>query len=204
MKKIILIFSILLISAFTFKVKAQTLPAGYVKTTMVTGLNYPVAFDFAPDGRYFITQKGGNMAGSCANAKILVYSAAGALLSTFIDMTDSVNCDFERGLLGICLDPNFTTNHYVYAYYVHELGSANALRVIRFTEVANVATMGTILLNIDLNPYTVAGNHVGGNVHFRPSDPNRIYISIGDLAYHQGDSVINYANKLNKPFGKNL
>ena len=204
MKKSLLILSILLISAITFKVTAQTLPAGFVKTTMVTGLNYPVAFDFAPDGRYFITQKGGNSAGSCANGKILVYSPAGALIGTFYDLTDSVNCDFERGLLGICLDPNFATNHYVYVYYVHIWGAANALRVLRFTEVSNVGTMPTILLNIDLNPYTVAGNHVGGNLHFRPSDPNRLYVSIGDLAWHQGDSVLNYANKLNKPFGKNL
>ena len=204
MKKIILILSILFFSVVTFKTTAQTLPAGYVKTTMVTGLAYPVAFDFTPDGRYLITLKGGNAAGACANGKIMTYSSAGTLLSTFYDLTDSVNCDFERGLLGICIDPNFTTNHYVYAYYVHKWLTANSLRVIRFTEVANVGTSPTVILNIDLNPYTVAGNHVGGNVHFRPSDPNRLYVSIGDLAFHQGDSVLNYANKLNKPFGKNL
>jgi hypothetical protein len=76
---------------------------------------------------------------------------------------------------------------------------------MRFTEVSNVGTNPTIILDIDLvfSP-TPAGNHYGGNIHFRPSQPDKLYITIGDLAYQQGNPSLNYANKLNKPFGKML
>src|SRR5262245_50809985 len=101
MKKLYFLFSILVACSV---VKAQ-----YTSTTIVTGLNYPVAFAVAPDGRFFLTQKGGNAAGSCANGFIRVFSSTGTSLGTFYDLTDSVQCDFERGLLGIELDPDFAT-----------------------------------------------------------------------------------------------
>jgi glucose/arabinose dehydrogenase len=134
-----------------------------------------------------------------------MYTSTGTLIGTFYDLTDSVNCDFERGLLGVAVDPNFVTNHYIYAYYVHRYGTARNIRVLRFTEVANVGTSPLTILDINLvfSP-TPPGNHYGGNIHFRPSQPDKLYISIGDLAYQQGNPTLNYANKLNKPFGKML
>ncbi|MCW3103884.1 MAG: hypothetical protein JWO09_2324 [Bacteroidetes bacterium] len=206
MRKLLLAIIFIAASLYSGKVNAQALPATYFQQTIVTGLAYPVDFDWAPDGRYFITLKGGNSTGSCSNGKILVYSAAGALIGTFYDLTDSVNCDFERGLLGIALDPAFATNHYVYVYYVHKYGTANSCRVLRFTEAANVGTSPTIICDINLNGVSPApaGNHFGGMIRFRPTEPDKIYFCIGDLAYQQGNPTLNYANKLNKPWGKIL
>src|ERR1041385_7787954 len=92
--------------------RAQT----YTETTIIQGLDSPVAFDVAPDGRYFITLKGG-WSLPTTNAKIVVYDAAGTLIGTFYDLSDSVDCDFERGLLGITLAPDFSTSHNLYVYY---------------------------------------------------------------------------------------
>ncbi len=206
MKKLLLLLAVILITSASLK--AQAMPVGYVRDTVVRGLQYPVDFDWTPDGRYFITQKGGNTAGSCAAGTILVYSSTGTLLSTFYDLTSVVDCDFERGVLGIAVDPDYASNSYVYVYYVH-LASPDKIRIMRFTDVANVGTNPTVILEIDLASYppfnnvsNVAGNHFGGIIRFRPSDPNSIYFCIGDLAYHQGDSVLDVANKLNYPFGK--
>ncbi|MCD6065934.1 MAG: hypothetical protein K0S33_760 [Bacteroidetes bacterium] len=195
MKK--LYFSLLMLVA-GIAAKAQ-----YTSTTLVTGLNYPVAFAVAPDGRFFITQKGGNAAGSCANGFIRVFSSTGTSLGTFYDLTDSVQCDFERGLLGIELDPNFATNHYVYAYYNHNYAGDERIRIVRFTEAANVGTNPTLIVDLDVSN-SIAGNHVGGNLHFRPSQPDKIYFTIGDLAYQQSNPTLNYANKLTNPYGKIL
>jgi glucose/arabinose dehydrogenase len=196
---------VLFIASYT-GMDAQPLPAAYVQTTIVSGLQYPTAFDWTPDGRYIVTLKGGNSSGSCANGKILTYSSTGTLLATFYDLTDSVNCDFERGLLGVAVDPDFITNHYVYAYYVHKYGAANNIRVLRFTEVANIGTSPTAVLDINLNtlPFTPAGNHFGGTIGFRPSDNNKLYIEIGDVAYTPSNPTTNLANKLNGPYGKIL
>lgn len=190
------------LSFFTLGIGFCQSPA-FVQTSVVTGLNYPVAFDIAPDGRFFVTQKGGTTAGSCAAAFIKVYSSAGVFLSNFYDLTDSVQCDFERGLLGICLDPNFTTNHYVYAYYNHKYAGDERIRVVRFTEAANIGTNPFIVFDLDVAE-TIAGNHVGGNLHMHISEPDKIYIPIGDLAYNLTKTTLNYAQKLYMPFGKML
>ncbi|MBC7862323.1 MAG: PQQ-dependent sugar dehydrogenase [Bacteroidia bacterium] len=196
-KHLLVLFSILgLGNAF-----CQT-PA-YTQTNVMTGLNYPVAFDIAPDGRFFITQKGGNSAGSCANGFIKVYDANGVFLTNFYDLTDSVQCDFERGLLGICLDPDFTNNHYVYAYYNHLYAGDERIRVVRFTENANLGTNPFLVFDLDVSN-SIPGNHVGGNIRMHPSEPDKIYITIGDLAYQQGNTTNNYAQKLTLPYGKIL
>lgn len=207
MKKILLTLSIIIAAAFSLH--SQALPAGYVQTTIISGLRYPVDFDWTPDGRYICTQKGDNTF-PAANAFIKIYSATGTLIGTFYDLTDSVDSDFERGLLGIAVDPNFTTNHYVYAYYDYRNPAQTklAIRVVRFTEVANVGTSPTLILNIvyATSPGTYAGNHFGGIIRFRPTEPDKLYIQLGDLAYNQSgaSAALNYADKLNKPYGKIL
>ncbi len=185
---------------------SQTIPTGFVKTNVITGLQYPVHFDVSADQRYFITQKGGNASGSCANGKILVYSNSGALLSTFYDLTDSVQCDFERGLLGLALDPVFSSNHYVYAYYNHKYNGDERIRVVRFTESNNIGTNPLIILDINVAE-NIAGNHVGGIIEFKPSDETKLFITIGDLAKGQSlasDTSTNYADTKNTPYGKIL
>ena len=190
-------------------VKAQTLPATYTATNVVTGIRYAADFDWLPDGRYIATQKGDNSF-PAANAFIKIYSAAGVLLGTYYDLTDSVDSDFERGLLGIAVDPNFTTNGYIYAYYDYRNPAQTKLqiRVVRFTTVGNVGTAPTLVLNIQYatSAGTYAGNHFGGIIRFRPSQPNQLYIQLGDLAYNQSgaSAALNYADELDKPYGKIL
>ena len=83
----------------------------FTQSTVISGLNMPVAFAIAPnDGRFFVTLKAGT---------IVVYASTGSLIGTFYSLNDSTYNNFERGLLGICFDPDYSTNKYVYAYYVH-------------------------------------------------------------------------------------
>jgi glucose/arabinose dehydrogenase len=206
MRKIL--FSFALITYCVNAFYAQTLPSTYVKTDVVTGLQYPVDFDWTPDGRYFITQKGGVTTGSCANAKIQVYSSTGTFLATFVDLTDSIICGGERGLLGIAIDPNFTVNHYVYAFYVYKYGTANQIRVARWTEVANIATNHTVILNLNLNTlgFSPQPYHYSGIIRFRPSQPNQLYVEVGEMYHNQTDTTAgaNFGQMKNKPYGKIL
>lgn len=185
------IFPLLLLLIFTKTIVGQT-PA-YVRVTMISNLAYPVAFTFTPDGRYLITHKPGT---------ISMYSAAGVFMNTFYDMSDSTYNLGERGLLGIEIDPNYSTNGYVYVYYNHrccvstsQTGQQYA-RIVRFTEVGNVGTNPTIIFE---QPYgTIPGFHVGGNLRFRPSEPDKIYFTMGDF------SVTANAQLLTNPYGKVL
>lgn len=197
MKKLFTLIAFTVISVGAF---AQT----YTQTTIVTGLDYCVAFDVAPDGRFFCTQKGdGGTPAGAGTATIEVFNSNGVFLSSFYDLSDSVNSDFERGLLGITLDPAFSTNQYVYVYYNHRYNGDERIRIVRFTDVNNLGTNPTIIFDLDV-ANNIAGNHVGGNLHFRPTDPTHIYFTIGDLAYQLSNPTLNYANKLTNPYGKVL
>lgn len=169
MKKLFFAFSLLL----SVGAKAQ-----FTNTNVVTSLPYPICFDIAPDGRFFISCKGGAGSGAPANAQVRVFSSTGVFQANLWDFTDSVETYFERGVLGVTCDPNFATNHYVYVFYNH--ASPAMIRVVRLTETAGVGSNPQVIFEVN-DPYT-AGNHTGGNIHFMPSDTNHLYISIGDRA----------------------
>lgn len=183
---------------FTIQSPAQT----FWTTAVITNLDRPVAFDLTPDGRIFVTLKGG-ITGPATTAQIKVYDAAYNYLGIFYDLSDSTDGDFERGLIGIAIDPDFTSNHFIYCYYVHLLNGDERLRIVRFTENNNLGTNPTIIFDYDV-PDNIPGVHVGGNLHFRPTEPDKIYFSIGDLGSDQTDTALNYARKLDTPFGKTL
>lgn len=83
-----------------------TLPDDFTETQFASGLTNATAMAFAPDGRLFVCQQGGQ----------LRVVKNGVLLATpFVSLT--VDPFGERGLLGLAFDPNFTTNNFVYVYY---------------------------------------------------------------------------------------
>jgi glucose/arabinose dehydrogenase len=189
---------LLFLFLFPFAIHAQT----FWQTTVIAGLDRPVAFDIAPDGRIFLTLKGG-ISGPATTAQIKVYDANYNYLGQFYDLSDSTDADFERGLIGIALDPDFVTNHFVYVYYVHLYNGDERLRIARFTENNNVGTNPTIIFDYDV-PDNIPGIHVAGNLHFRPSEPGQLYFTIGDLGSDQTDTALNYAHMLTNPYGKTL
>src|SRR6266571_3798379 len=90
---------ILLFPPFLFT-KAQ---ASSPVTPVLTGLNFPVSLSLAPDGRIFFTEKDTGI--------IRIIQPNGTLLPTpFATVTPLFNGG-EAGLLGLALDPAFTTNH---------------------------------------------------------------------------------------------
>ncbi|MBB4256499.1 DUF4082 domain-containing protein [Bradyrhizobium sp. CIR3A] len=83
-----------------------------VGETAVSGLNQPAAMDWTPDGRYMlVAQKDG----------VVRVVDNGTLRSTpLIDLSSEINDFGDRGLLGIAVNPNFATNHYVYLLYTYD------------------------------------------------------------------------------------
>ncbi len=97
-------------------------PDGFEIRTVVTGLNEPIAFAYAPDGRIFIAEKSG-----------LVKVWSNGQLTTFLDIQDETNAFSDRGLLGIALDPDFATNGWVYVGFVLEPDEAQPDRDVPAT-----------------------------------------------------------------------
>ena len=148
---------------------AQTYPASFSQVQVVNGLSGPTAMVFAPDGRIFVTQQGGAL-------RII---KNGVLLSTpFIQLT--VDASGERGLIGIVLDPAFSTNHYVYLYHTIP-GSPAHNRISRYTANGDVVLANSESVILDLDPLSSATNHNGGSMSF--GTDGKLYVGVGENAF---------------------
>ena len=187
-----------LIPAFAFGSAPQAaaaLDAGF-QDSAVTPVASPTALAFTPDGRMLIATQPG----------LLRVYVNGALLSSpalNLDASGMLCKNSERGLLGVAIDPNFASNHFIYLYYTHKTDAnaqcqANVLaynRVSRWTlSDQNVASGEVILVDGIGSP---AGNHNGGDLNF--GKDGFLYISVGD-----GGSTPQNAQQLSSLNGKIL
>lgn len=154
--------------ALAVPLAAATVPAGFTDTAITTALAAPTAMALAPDGRFFITEQGGDL-------RIV---KQGALLDTpFLHL--AVDDDGERGLLGVALDPEFPAEPFVYVYYTVP-SSPRHNRVSRFTAQGDVAAPGSEVVLFDLDHLSGATNHNGGALHFGPD--GKLYVAVGENA----------------------
>jgi len=135
--------------------------------------NPPIELTIAPDGKVFYIQRQGMIKIYYPDGKIKVIGSLNV---------DSSN---EDGLMGIELDPNFSTNKWIYLFYSPV--SPNIQRLSRFTlnpdDTLNISTEKVILSFPTIRTVTVEGSPVGpfhsaGSIHFG-TDGN-LYIATGD------------------------
>ena len=160
--------SLLLLLSFITHARAATLPAGFAETLFAGGLSSPTAMAFAPDGRLFVCQQGGQL-------RVI---KNGTLLATPF-LTVTTDSSGERGLLGVAFDPSFATNHFVYIYYTVTT-SPRHNRVSRFTANGDVAVAGSEVPIFDLDNLSGATNHNGGALHF--GKDGKLYVAVGENA----------------------
>src|SRR5919202_2841238 len=91
---------------------AATLPFGFQDSVVFNGLNDPTNVEFSKDGRVFVAEKSG---------LIKVFdNLSDTTPTTFADLRTKVHNFWDRGLLGLALDPNFPTNPYIYVLYAYD------------------------------------------------------------------------------------
>ncbi len=131
---------------------------------VLIGLNFPVGLSLAPDGRIFYNER--------VTGAIRIINPGWQLdPATFCQI--SVAVSGEQGLLGLTLDPNFSSNGFVYVYYT--VSGATMNRVSRFSKSGGVCTETIILDNLP-----VSSIHNGGIIKFGPD--GKLYVVIGDAA----------------------
>lgn len=143
-------------------------PAGPpTATTVVSGLNVPWSLVFAPDGRWFVSERPG----------LIRVIENGTLSPTpLADLRGSVSATGEGGLLGLALHPNFASNGWLYAYYSYS-GGGVLNRVVRLTVQGNT-NVGTPEMILDGIPGSSI--HNGGRIAFGPD--GKLYITAGDAS----------------------
>lgn len=166
-----------------------TVPAGFVLETAANGFDRPVGVAFAPDGRMFVAEQRGRV--------WVVDPVLGKLAEPFINLENEVGNAWDRGLLGIALDPSFADNRLVYLLYTvdpfrgppDEPGeTATFSRLTRYEGTAatngNVADLNTRTILIGETPSdgipACYASHVVGSVCF--GHDGTLLVSAGDSA----------------------
>jgi len=91
---------------------AVGLPVGFQEEIVFSGLTLPTAVRFAADGRVFVAEKSGI---------IKVFdNLTDSTPTVFADLRTQVYNLWDRGLLGLALDPGFPSNPWVYVLYAHD------------------------------------------------------------------------------------
>jgi glucose/arabinose dehydrogenase/PKD repeat protein len=89
-----------------------TLPSGFQDSAVIGGLTYPTTVQFANDGRIFVAEKSGLIKE--------FDNLSDTTPTTVADLSTNVHNFWDRGLLGMALDPNFPTKPYVYVLYTYD------------------------------------------------------------------------------------
>ncbi|HZM76008.1 MAG TPA: PQQ-dependent sugar dehydrogenase [Candidatus Limnocylindrales bacterium] len=92
--------------------QAAVLPAGFAEQIVFSGLSEPTNIEFANDGRIFVAEKGG----------VVKYfdNLADTTPTVFANLSANVHNQWDRGLLGMALAPNFPTDPWVYLLYTYD------------------------------------------------------------------------------------
>ncbi len=131
----------------------------------------PWGLAFLPDGRILVTEKRGRM---------VILSAEGTTVQEALTGLPSVADASQGGLLDVALDPDFTTDPWIYWTYAEpgtgaELGLAG-------TAVARGRLIGSSLNDVEViyrqKPKVTGGGHFGSRIAFR-SD-RTLYVTLGE------------------------
>lgn len=126
---------------------------------------------FSPDGRLFFSVRDAG--------EIRVMKQDGTVFDEPFVRLQVPNTKVHQAILGITLDPDFPTNHYVYAYTTAKDNDTGNIfnRVVRYTELENRATDEKIL--VDKIP-AGKGREYAGALAFGPDD--KLYVATGYTA----------------------
>ena len=131
----------------------------------------PWGLAFLPDGRILVTEKRGRM---------VIMSAEGTTVQEALTGLPAVADASQGGLLDVALDPDFTTDPWIYWTYAEpgtgaELGLAG-------TAVARGRIIGSSLNDVEViyrqKPKVTGGGHFGSRIAFR-SD-RTLYVTLGE------------------------
>ncbi|HEY8505947.1 MAG TPA: PQQ-dependent sugar dehydrogenase, partial [Gemmataceae bacterium] len=147
------------------------LPDGFAQQVVAAGLTGATGMAVAPDGRVFVCEQTG---------ALRVVKGGRLLPEPFLKL--EVDSYWERGLIGVALDPDFAKNGYVYVCYVAAEPHPHH-RVSRFTAAGDKAVPGSEVLLLRGDDQTKLGGsvpagHQGGGMHFGPD--GKLYVAVGE------------------------
>ncbi len=147
-----------------------TVESNYQKVTLDDVTTDPMELDILPDGRVLWIER---------NGAVKLYNPTSGSTSLIHDLDPYQQ--WEDGLLGMTLDPSFSSTGWVWLYYSPKPASANKNVLSRFTFTGSSLTNEVVYLEVPTDR-TDCCPHAGGSLAFDPQ--GRLYLSTGDNTHH--------------------
>ncbi len=146
---------------------------------------------FLPDGTMFFTEKCKGLSVRLPSGKVNpLLGIEGS--SGFPQVANDLFCDGQAGIMGIAVDPQFSSNRYIYVYSSSKGdnrkygGYANVVMRLKVdSAVSSVSDRKDIIDDLGYkpkksnHPFGGPGAHNGGRIRFSPAD-GFLYVAIGD------------------------
>jgi glucose/arabinose dehydrogenase len=152
----------------TAAVAACSPPPDVDVTVAATGLNRPWDIAYTPGGNYFVTERAGRVNLDYFGQRRTVAAPADVVVSG------------EGGMLGVAVDPAFSTNRRVYTCFLSNLSGTIDVRIARWRldDTSSALVDRTdIVTGIQANP---TGRHPGCRMRFGPD--GHLWVGTGDAA----------------------
>lgn len=141
----------------------------YVSEVVTSSLASPWGITSLPDGRLLVTEKAGTMRIISTNGTV----------SNAITGLPSVNSGGQGGLLGVCVDPQFTSNRMVYWVFSENVSGGNITSVAKGRLSNSETTIENPTVIYRANPSANVGNlHYGGRIVF--DNTGNLFVSTGE------------------------
>ncbi len=163
---------------------------------VVDKLELPWDMAFLKDGTMFFTEKCKGISVKTASGGVNRLLGIGGSKG-FPQTKDDLFCDGQAGVLGIAVDPQFASNHYIYvasssraANRTYEGYNNIVMRMKVNDALTGVSDVVEIINDLGYkpkksnHPFGGPGAHNGGRVRFGPAD-GFLYVTIGDN--HNGE-----------------
>ena len=150
------------------RIKSVATKTPYSVTKLTDQLDLPWGIAYMPDGRLLVTEKEGNMR---------IVSQKG-IVGGEITGIPSVNDGGQGGLLGLCLDPNFTNNRMVYWVFSENVPGGTLTAVAKGRLSKDEKTIEGAKVIFRAGPAADSKLHYGGRILF--DSKGNLIVSTGE------------------------
>ncbi len=152
------------------RIKSVKTTTGIQANVISTALSSPWGITSLPDGRLLVTEKAGRM-------RIVTTTGTVSIAITGIP---AVNSSGQGGLLGLCLDPQFSTNRVIYWVFSENVAGGTLTAVAKGRLSNNEASIENATVIYRAGPAANSTAHYGGRILF--DQTGNLIVSCGERA----------------------